>query len=276
MQLSEDANNLVTALKGDNKLQGDWGEFRLEVLLEKAGLTKDVHYTTQKSYVHHENGKMFRPDFIINLPEGKNLVLDSKVSLKAYEGYFSTDDPAEKEKFLNAHVNSLKTHIKELSAKNYQTLYQINSPDYLLLFVPVEPALSVALQKDAKVFLEALDKNIVIVSTTTLLATLRTVSFIWKQEKQKKNVLEIARQSGLLYDKFCSFTGDLLEVGKRMEQAMTAYDNARRKLRDSTKYGDTLIGRAERIKKLGAKTTKELPVELTEDLPEESLNGKHK
>ncbi len=267
MQLSEDANNLVSALKGDNKAQGDWGEFQLEVLLEKAGLENGIHFSTQQSFLNRE-GKQHRPDFIINLPDDKHLVIDSKVSLKSYEKYFQAETEAERNKHLTNHISSLRSHIKDLASKNYQMLYQINSPDYLLMFIPIEPALTVALQKESRLFLDALDKNIVLVSNTTLLATMRTVSFIWKQEKQKKNVLEIARQSGLLYDKFCSFSEDLQEIGKRLGQAQVSYDTAIRKLSDSAKYGDTLIGRAERIKKLGAKTTKQLPKEMLSDVEE--------
>ncbi len=261
MQLSEDANNLVSALKGDNKFQGDWGEFQLEVLLEKAGLTKGIQFTTQQTFIH-ENGAMARPDFIIKLPEEKHLVIDSKMSLKAYEKYFTAENEVERQRYLSAHVASVRSHIKDLSAKNYQNLYKINSPDYLLMFIPVEPALSLVLQEDNRIFLEALDHNIVLVSTTTLLATMRTVSFIWKQEKQKKNVLEIARQSGLLYDRFVSFTEDLQEIGRRLNQARTSYDGAMRKLSESSRKGDTLIGRAEKIKQLGAKATKSIPKEL--------------
>lgn len=264
MQLSEDANNLVNALKGDNKTQGDWGEFQLEVLLEKAGLENGIHFSTQQSFLNGD-GRQHRPDLIINLPDDKHLVIDSKVSLKSYEAFFAAETPEKKEKHLQNHIASLKAHIKDLSAKNYQSLYQINSPDYLLMFIPVEPALTIALQKESRIFLDALDRNIVMVSNTTLLATMRTVSFIWKQEKQKKNVLEIARQSGLLYDKFCNFSQDLQDIGRRLGQAQVSYDAAIRKLSDSAKYGDTLIGRAERIKKLGAKTTKNIPKELIGD-----------
>ncbi len=261
LQLSMDANNLVAALKGDNKTQGDWGEFQLEMLLEKAGLKKDIHYQKQNSF-KNENGQERRPDFIINLPEKKHLVIDAKVSLKAYEAYFNAENPDDAKRYLKAHVDSVKHHIKDLYSKNYQYLYQINSPDYLLLFIPIEPAFSAALQQDNQLFLDALDKNIVLVTASTLLATLRTVSFIWKQEKQKKNVQEIARQSGKLYDKFCNFIDDLKSIGKQLDQAQTAYDAALNKLYTSTKKGDTLIGRAEKIKALGAKTTKALPKEL--------------
>lgn len=263
MQLSLDANNLASALKGESKTQGDWGEFRLEMLLEKAGLQKDIHYMTQTSFKDHE-GKEKRPDFIINLPEGKHLIIDSKVSLTAYEKYFNAENQDKKSKHLKRHIDSTRQHIKDLNKKNYQQLYQINSPDYLLMFVPIEPAFALAVTEDKKLFLEALDKNIVMVTTSTLLATMRTVAYIWKQEKQKNSVIEIARQSGLLYDKFVNFVDDLKGIGHRIDGAKNAYDNAMNKLVDSKKFGDTLIGRAERIKELGAKTNKTLPKELTD------------
>ena len=276
MQLSEDANNLANALKGESKVQGDWGEHRLEMLLEKAGLVKDIHFTVQPSF-KDVNGKDKRPDFIINLPEQKHLVIDSKVSLVAYERYYSADKSKKKEKFLKAHLDSIRSHFKDLSHKNYQHLYQINSPDYLLMFVPIEPAFNLAVQSDSKLFLDALDKNIVMVTTSTLLATMRTVSYIWKQEKQKRSVLEIGRQSGLLYDKFCNFVDDLQAIGSKIDSAQNAYNDAFNKLVDSKKYGDTLVGRAEKIKELGAKTSKSLPKELLERAGKEgSKNGKLK
>ena len=262
IQLSQDANNLVTALKGESKTQGDWGEFQLETILEKAGLKKDIHYLTQSSYKDHE-GNEKRPDFIINLPDGKHLIIDSKVSLTAYEKYFNATQEEKQKKHLKRHTDSVRQHLKDLNKKNYHQLYQINSPDYVLMFVPIEPAFALAIQADKKIFLDALDKNIVIVTTSTLLATMRTVAYIWKQEKQKNNVLEIARQSGLLYDKFVNFVDDLKGIGLRLDSAKNAYDSAMNKLVDSKKYGDTLIGRAERIKELGAKTNKSLPKELT-------------
>ncbi len=260
-QLSQDANRLVDALRGDSKTQGDWGEFQLEMLLEKAGLIKDIHYLAQANF-KDVNGRDKRPDFVINLPEGKHLVLDSKVSLTAYEKFFNAEDETQRQAHLKAHIQSLRQHIKDLNSKNYQQLYQINSPDYLLLFVPIEPAYALAAQEDTKLFLDALDKNIVIVTHSTLLATLRTVSYIWKQEKQKKSVLEIAKQSGLLYDKFCGFVEDLQGIGQRLDAARGAYDAAMNKLTDSRKYGDTLIGRAEKIRELGAKAAKRLPDSL--------------
>ncbi|HHM21338.1 MAG TPA: DNA recombination protein RmuC [Bacteroidetes bacterium] len=258
LQLSNDAQLLASALKGDAKVQGDWGEFQLELILQRAGLTEGTHYRAQPSF-KDENGQDKRPDFIINLPGEKHLIVDSKVSLKAYEQYFNSQNETERKKYLNAHLQSIRRHLKELSNKKYQHLYQINSPDYLLLFIPVEPAFAAALQHDSKLFLDALDKNIVIVTTSTLLATMRTVSYIWRQERQKKNVLEIARQSGLLYDKFVGFVNDLNEIGHKLGAAQTAWQAAMNKMSDSKKYGDTLIGRAEKIKQLGAKTSKALP-----------------
>ncbi|MEZ4961606.1 MAG: DNA recombination protein RmuC [Saprospiraceae bacterium] len=266
MQLSTDAQHLASALKGDSKVQGDWGELQLELLLEKSGLQKGIHFTVQPTY-KDENGQHKRPDFVIHLPEGKHLVVDSKVSLKAYELFFNAESEELRAGHLKSHLDSLRNHIRELGSKNYQLLYQINSPDYLLLFVPIEPAFSLALQHDSKLFLEALEKNIVLVTTTTLMATMRTVSFIWRQERQKKNVLEIARQSGLLYDKFVSFVDDLQEIGLRLNQARNAWDGAMNKMSDSKRFGDTLIGRAQKIKELGAKTSKRLPADLL-DFPE--------
>lgn len=262
-QLSQDANNLAGALKGDNKAQGDWGEMQLELLLERAGLAKDIHYSVQSSFADEE-GRQKRPDCIIHLPDSKHLIIDSKVSLTAYERFFSSQEPEEQKKHLAAHVDSMRRHIRELSEKNYTSLYQINSPDYLLLFVPLESAFNVALQQDSRLFLDALDRNIVIVTTSTLLATMRTVAFIWKQDKQKRSVMEIARQSGLLYDKFVAFVEDLRGIGQRLDSAQQAYHDAMLKLSDARRPGDTLIGKAEKIRELGAKTSKQLPKELTD------------
>ncbi len=266
-QLSTDANNLASALKGDNKTQGDWGEIQLELLLERAGLKKGIHYEVQPSF--SDNGQQKRPDFVINLPEGKHLVVDSKVSLTAYERFFQAEGEKERKQHLKAHVDSIRQHVKNLSSKNYQELYQIHSPDYLMLFIPIEPAFALAVQQDGRLFLDALDQNIVIVTTSTLLATMRTVSYIWKQEKQKSNVLEIARQSGLLYDKFVNFVEDLKGIGQRLEQAQGAYHDAMNKMMDSKKYGDTLVGRAERIRELGARASKSLPEGMAERAREE-------
>eukprot|EP00903_Cladosiphon_okamuranus_P000210 g210.t1 len=263
-QLSQDAGNLTAALKGDSKVQGDWGEVQLQLLLEKAGLQKDVHFRTQSSF-RDSDGKTKRPDFIINLPDKKHLVIDCKVSLTAYERYCSAEDEKQRAKALKAHLESVRNHIKGLSKKKYQELYQINSPDYLLLFIPVEPAFSLAVQQDQRLFVDALEDNIVLVTNSTLLATMRTVSFIWKQEKQQRSVQEIARQSGQLYDKFVNFVEDLQLVGQRLDSVHNAYEAAMYKLADGKRYSQTLIGRAEKLRKLGARTSKQLPAELRQE-----------
>lgn len=260
-QLSQDAHNLTSALKGQNKMQGDWGELQLETLLEKSGLQKGIHFLSQATF-RNEEGAAKRPDFVIQLPDNKQLVVDSKVSLTAFERYFNAADPVERDQHLKAHISSLRSHVDNLSRTNYQTLYAINSPDYLLLFVPLEGALTAASQADPRLFTDALERNIVIVTTSSLLATLRTVAHLWKQEKQTKSVLEIARQSGLLYDKFVAFVEDLRNIGTKLDHARTAYDDAMHKLTNAGRPGDTLIGKAEKIKELGARTTKSLPQEL--------------
>lgn len=268
-QLSRDAHNLTSALKGQSKVQGDWGELQLEVLLEKAGLQKGAHFLTQTS-LRDTDGASKRPDFIIQLPENKQLIIDAKVSLTAFERYFNEDDPNRREQHLRAHISSIRNHVQELSSKNYQMLYQINTPDYLLLFIPLDNALNVAAQADPSLFTDALERNIVLVTTSSLLATMRTVAYLWKQEKQTRSVQEIARQSGLLYDKFVSFVEDLRSIGARLDSARTAYDEAMLKLVNGVRPGDTLVGRAEKIRELGAKASKRLPVELVEEAEEES------
>lgn len=267
-QLSTDAQHLAAALKGDPKIQGNWGELQLELLLEKAGLQRGMHFEAQPSF-KDSNGQDKRPDFIIYLPDKKHLIVDSKVSLIAYERFYNEENEDLRAGYLRDHIASIRNHIRDLSGKNYQHLYQIHSPDYLLMFIPIEPAFAVALQSDSRLFLDALEKNIVLVTNSTLMATMRTVSFIWRQERQNRNVLEIARQSGLLYDKFVNFVEDLKEVGARLDQAQTTWQGAMNKLSQSKRYGDTLVGRAQRIKELGAKATKTLPLDLLneEELP---------
>jgi DNA recombination protein RmuC len=265
-QLSEDANNLATALKGENKTQGDWGEMQLEMILERAGLQKGLHYTTQTTF-RDEEGQMLRPDCIINLPDSKNLIVDSKVSLTAYSAFFGAETEEDRALHLKAHLASIRNHVRELGEKNYQNLYEINSPDYVLMFIPIESAFTLAFQHDDELFMSALKKNIVIVTTSTLLATMRTVSFIWKQEDQKRNVLEIARQGGDLYDKFVAFVNDLSTVGKRMEMAKKSYDDAMSKLIDGK---GNLVGRTEKIRKLGLKTSKQMPQEIVDRANEEN------
>lgn len=254
-EMSKEAINLANALKGDSKAQGDWGEVQLEIILEKAGLTNGVHFSTQGGY-RDEDGNLKKPDFIINLPENKHLIVDSKVSLTAYEGYYSAEDDETKEVNLKKHILSIRKHIKELGEKRYNELYGINSPDYVLMFVPIEAALLIALNENNKLFLEAFDKNVILVSTSTLLATLSTVSSIWKQEDQKKNVMEIARQAGALYDKFEGLVSDLMGVGKKLDAAKSDYSDAMNKLTDGR---GNLVNSVEKIKKLGIKTKKSLP-----------------
>ncbi len=265
LQVSEETNRLTNALKGDKKLQGDWGEVQLEMILEKAGLENNIHYSKQQSF-RDEDGDLYRPDFVINLPDKKTLIIDSKLSLVAYEGFFNTDDEILQARLLKEHLLALHKHINDLSSKNYAQLYDINSPDFVLMFVALEPALNLALKEDLSLYEKALSKNIVLVSASTLLATLRTISYIWKQENQRNNVAEIARESGALYDKFVNFMDDLIRVGKTMDDSKRAYGEAMNKLFESTRKGDTIIGRIERIKKLGANSSKALQQSLLDKL----------
>jgi len=251
IQMSKEAINLTKALKGDSKTQGDWGETQLEILLEKANLAKDIHFTTQGGY-RDEEGRLKKPDFIINLPDNRHLIVDSKVSLTNYEAYFNEEDEKQKGVYLKKHIESIRKHIKELSDKKYESLYEINTPDYVLMFVPIEPAYLLALSNNNQLYLEALDKNVVLVSTSTLLATLSTVSSMWRQENQKKNVLEIANQAGRLYDQFVNLTDDLIKVGNQLKTVQGSYDTSMKKL---TGKGN-LIKKVEKIKELGAKTSK--------------------
>lgn len=257
-QLSSDATNLTKALKGESKTQGDWGEYQLEVLLEKVGLKKETHFSTQGGY-RDEDGNLKKPDFIINLPDNKHLIIDSKVSLTAYESYYNQEDKTLKEVALKKHLESIKKHYKELGNKDYPSLYDINTPDFVLMFVPIEPALLTAFNNDPNLFLDALDKNVVLVSNSTLLATLSTVASVWKQDDQKKNALEIAKAGGLLYDKFEGFVSDLMEVGKKINSSQTSYQAAMSKL---TEGKGNLIMQVERLKGLGAKTQKKIPQKL--------------
>ena len=264
-QMSKDAVNLTRALKGDSKKQGDWGELQLETILEKAGLQKDVHFSTQDGY-RDEEENLKKPDLIIHLPDNKHLVIDSKVSLTGYERFFSAESDIDEKAGLKNHVQSIQKHIKELGTKNYTDLYGINSPDYVIMFVPIEPALMIALQQDQDLYLQALDKNVVMVSTSTLLATLSTVASIWKQEDQKRNVIEIARQAGALYDKFEGLVQDLIKVGKQLNASQEGYKSAMNKLSEGK---GNLISRVENLKTLGAKTKKALPPNLLERAGEE-------
>jgi DNA recombination protein RmuC len=257
-QITQEAKNLTQALKGGTKTQGSWGEFILESILEKSGLVKGREYKVQE-VIYSEEGRRFQPDVIVNLPENKSVIIDSKVSLVAYEKFISGEGDIQKQLALKEHIASIKNHIKNLSSKNYQSLYQLESLDFVLMFMPIEPAFALAVQQDANLFNDAFDKNIVIVSPSTLLATLRTVASIWRAENQNRNALEIARQSGALYDKFQSLITDLIDLGKRITTLQRGYEEAMKKLH--TGKGN-LISSVERIKQLGANTTKSLPQQL--------------
>lgn len=249
-QLSLEAKNLTAALKGDAKMQGNWGEVILERVLEKSGLEKDREYFVQQSLVG-DDGRRYQPDVVLKLPDDKNIIIDSKVSLVAYERFFAAENADEKQRHLKQHVASIKNHVKGLSDKNYQSLYGIDGLDFVLLFVPIEGAFSAALTADNNLFQEAFDRNVVIVSTSTLLATLRTIASIWKQEKQSQNTLEIARQATNLYDKFVNFSEDLLALGKQMNSAKKSYDAAMNKLVDGR---GNLVSRVENLRSLGVKS----------------------
>jgi len=257
-EITQETKSLTKALRGDSKAQGNWGEFQLESILEKAGLEKDIHYSKETN-LKTEQGANQRLDYIINLPDGKHLILDSKVSLTAYSKYFDTDNEAERTGHLKDHLTSMSSHVKLLSDKDYQKLHDINTPDYVLMFVANEPALTLALKEDQALFEKALDKNIVIVSTSTFLATLRTISYIWKQDLQNKNAEEIARQAANLYDKFVGFTEDLLKLGSQMETANKTYKEAMNKLTDGT---GNLTRRVEQLKKLGVNPSKNIDQRL--------------
>ena len=273
-QINIEAENLTKALKGETKTQGNWGEFILESVLEKSGLVKDREYFVQESMTS-EDGKRYQPDVTVKLPEDKHVIIDAKVALVAYERFVNAEDEEERKNQLSLHVQAVRRHIKQLSEKEYQKLREQEGLDFVLLFIPVEPAFSLALQFDNEIFIDALDKNIVIVSPTTLIATLRTIASIWKNEYQSRNAIEIARQSGNLYDKFVGFTSDLLRVGRSMDSAKDTYEEAMNKL--TTGKGN-LVSRVENIQKLGAKASKSLDDKLVEragNLIEEELTNEH-
>lgn len=255
VQMSKETVNLTKALKGDSKIQGNWGELVLERVLEKSGLEKGREYEIQKSFVTEE-GNRVQPDVVINLPDGKKMVVDSKVSLSAYEKYINEDDEEQKSAFLKEHVNSLKRHVEQLGNKNYQHLYEMESPDFVLLFIPIEPAFAIALNEDTQLYNKAFEKNIVIVTPSTLLATLRTIDSMWTNQKQQENAVEIARQAGALYDKFEGFVTDLVKIGKKMDEAKTEYEGAMNKLVEGK---GNLITSVQKLKIMGAKAKKSLP-----------------
>lgn len=259
-RISEDAENLTNALKGQIKTQGNWGELVLEKVLEASGLNKGLEYNIQESFTA-EDGTRLQPDVIINLPENRHIIIDSKVSLTAYERYCSSSDEEEKNRALKEHIASIKSHIKELGEKHYQDLNRLKTLDFIFMFTP-EPAYSLAIQLEADLFFEANKSKIVIVTPSTLLAALKLIAYLWQQEAQNKNAAEIAKQSGALYDKLVNFVEDLTNVGFRLEQAQKSYDGAINKLQAGR---GNLITAAEKIKKLGARTNKQLPEKLIEE-----------
>ena len=254
-QMSKETLNLTKALKGDSKMQGNWGELVLERVLEKSGLEKGREYEVQQSFTT-ENGDRVFPDVVINLPDGKKMIVDSKVSLTSYEKYINEENDELKISYLKEHVNSIKRHVDQLGTKNYQDLYKIESPDFVLLFIPIEPAFAIALNEDLTLYNKAFEQNIVIVTPSTLLATLRTIDSMWTNQKQQENAYEIARQAGALYDKFEGFVTDLIKVGKKIEESKLEYSSAMNKLVEGK---GNLITSVEKLKKMGAKAKKSLP-----------------
>jgi DNA recombination protein RmuC len=272
-RISEDAINLTNALKGDNKAQGTWGEMILESILERSGLVKGREYEVQVSLKSSDGGRS-QPDVIVHMPESKDMVIDAKVSLKAYEAFCSEDDADRKSELLKQHIQSIRNHVKLLAAKDYQHLSSLNSLDFILLFMPVEAAFSVAAQQDTELFINAFEKNIIIVGPSTLLTTLRTVQNLWRMAQQNQNALEIANRAGALYDKFVGFVEDLNDVGGKIEAAQRSYDRAHNKLQSGR---GNLISRTENLKKLGAKATKQHNKEILQsadlETQQEALPG---
>ncbi|MGB5555112.1 MAG: DNA recombination protein RmuC, partial [Flavobacteriaceae bacterium] len=254
LKITQEAENLTKALKGDSKMQGNWGELVLERVLEKSGLEKDREYTVQQSFTLADGSRVL-PDVIIHLPDGKKMIVDSKVSLTDYERFVNTEDDLLRDKFLKDHINSLRKHVDQLSAKKYEDLYEMESPDFVLMFIPIEPAFAIAINNDNSLYNKAFEQNIVIVTPSTLLATLRTIDSMWNNEKQQRNAIEIARQAGALYDKFEGFVGDLMKVGKKMDDAKDEYKGAMNKLVDGR---GNIINSIEKLKKMGAKAKKSI------------------
>ena len=260
LRMSDETRSLTQALKGDSKVQGNWGELVLESILESSGLRKGEEYVVQDSHTQSD-GSRLQPDVVIKLPEGRSLVVDSKVSITAYARHAETTDPSVAEQELAAHIQSLRQHIQGLSGKNYSSLYGVGSVDFVLMFVPIEPAFLLALKTAPNLYQEALAKNIVLVCPSTLMATLRTVAHLWRQDQQNRNALEIAKQCGSLYDKFVGFVEDLEKLGQRLDQAQTSYHDAFNKLKSGK---GNLIRTAEKVRELGVKPSKNLSTPLIE------------
>ncbi|MRG47138.1 DNA recombination protein RmuC [Chitinophaga sp. SYP-B3965] len=277
VQLSEDAQRLAGALRSDVKVQGNWGEDRLKLILESEGLQKYIDFTSEEVLRDTEEDRNRRPDIILRLPDGKHLVIDSKVSLNAYVAYFNASDPEEKKAYMKQLVRNINEHIDELSAKNYHALSGLNTPDFVFMFMHFESALTLALNENPEIFNRALKKKIVLITPSTLVATFKIVRLLWQNENRVRNVEEIFRQCGLLYDKFISFLDEMNKVGNNLRQAGNAYDDAMKRLKDGKRKGDTIIGKFEMIKDLDAKTTKHLPDNLITEIdllfPEENIKA---
>tara|TARA_B110000881_G_C18572631_1_gene516541 strand:- start:719 stop:1915 length:1197 start_codon:yes stop_codon:yes gene_type:complete len=270
-KMRDDATNLANALRGESKTQGDWGEQQIESILQAAGLDKNIHYLKEKN-LKTENFDNQRLDYIVKLPGDKCIIIDSKVSLVAYVNYYNSDNKEEEKIFLKEHLKSINTHITSLSNKNYQNL-DINQPDYILMFMANEPAFKLAVLEDVTIYNKAINKNIVMVTNSTLFATLKTISFMWKQDKANKNAIEIARQAGSLYDKFTSFSDDLLKVGNNINSTKNIYEEAMKKL---TEGKDNLVRKSERLRELGAKTSKIINSKLIERANENQIENNEK
>ena len=265
VQMSQDANALTRALRGDSKAQGNWGELVLETILENCGLRKGHEFDVQDTQRNAE-GNIVYPDVVIHLPENKHVVIDSKVSIAAYTRSVQTDDPAQQKLELTAHVSSMRAHMSGLSSKNYQSLYGLGSIDFVLMFIPIEPAFLAAIGHQSDLFQEALAKNIVLVCPSTLHATVRTIAHVWRQEHQNRNAQEIARLCGAMYDKFVGFVEDLDGVGKSIALTQKNYDEAYKKL---TTGNGNLVRASQKVKELGVKPNKSLPNALIERINEE-------
>ena len=257
LKMRDDANNLANALRGESKTQGDWGEQQMETILNAAGLEKNIHYEKEKN-LKNENQDNQRLDYIVKLPGDKCIIIDSKVSLVAYVNYYNSEDKEDKKHYLKEHLKSINTHITTLSNKNYQEL-DINQPDYILMFMANEPAFKLAVLEDVSLYNKAIDRNIVMVTNSTLFATLKTVAYMWKQDKANNNAIEIARQAGSLYDKFQSFSEDLIKVGNNLNTTKNTYEDAMNKL---TVGKDNLVRKTERLRELGAKASKKINPKL--------------
>jgi len=268
-RISEEANNLTRALKGDTRRQGDWGEFILETVLERSGLAKDREYRKQV-ITTNAGGDTIKPDYLVMLPDKRHIIIDSKVSLVAYENFVNTDDETVRARYLKAHLDSIKNHIKTLSEKNYFSSLEFNTPDFVLMFIPIESSFSVALQADQELFNYAWERRIVIVSPTTLLATMRTVASMWKMDRQSQHAFQIAEESGKLYDKFKLFMDDMVKVGNQLNTTRGTYEEAMKKL--VTGRGN-LVSQAEKLREMGARNTRRLDEKIVQRAIESVDNG---